>query len=86
MPFDTQTITQLLPFLLGLLGLIILYYVLLVRTILQMLRREMNTVFLVFAFLSLLLTPPTLIMGIMVLIIWKLHKKQDTGTTDRHQI
>jgi hypothetical protein len=38
MPFDTQTITQLLPILIGillvLLGLIILYYVLLVRAIL----------------------------------------------------
>jgi hypothetical protein len=80
MPFDTQTITQLLPILIGillvLLGLIILYYVLLVRAILQMLGREMNTVLLVFAFLSLLFTPFTLIMGIMVLIIWKLHKKQ----------
>lgn len=80
MPFDTQTITQSLPILIGvllvLLGLIILYYVLLVRTILQMLHREINTVLLVFAFLSLLFTPPTLIMGIMVLIIWQLHKKQ----------
>ena len=80
MPFDTQTITQSLPILIGvllvLLGLIILYYVLLVRTILQMLHREINRVLLVFAFLSLLFTPPTLIMGIMVLIIWQLHKKQ----------
>jgi len=80
MPYDTLTITHLLPTHIGilmvLLGLIILYYVLLVRTILQMLLREVNTVLLVFAFLSLLCTPFTLIMGIMVLIIWKLHKKQ----------
>ncbi len=58
------------------LGLLILYYVLLVRAILQMLRREVNTVLLVFAFISLIFTPFTLILGINMIIIWKLHKKE----------
>ena len=79
MEMDTQMISDILPIFIGvlvvLLGLLILYYVLLVRAILQMLRRQTNTVLLVFAFVSLLFTPFTVIMGIMILIIWKLHKK-----------
>ncbi|HUU28365.1 MAG TPA: hypothetical protein VM123_11175 [archaeon] len=59
--------------------LLVLYYVFLARTILQMLRSEVNTVLLVFAFSSLLCIPPTVIMGILVMIIWKLHKKTLPG-------
>jgi len=58
-----------------LLGLLVLYYSLLVRTILQMLRRETNTVLLIFSFLALIPSPFTLFMGILLLVIWKLHKK-----------
>lgn len=57
------------------LAILILYYVLLTRAILQMLRRDTNTVLLIFSFLALLPVPPTLIMGVLVMIIWKLHKK-----------
>ncbi len=60
-----------------LLGLIILYYALLVRSILDMLRRDIQqTVLLTFAFLSLIFSPFTLIMGINVLIIWAIYKKK----------
>ena len=59
-----------------LLGLIVLYYVLLIRSILDMLRRNIEQkVLLVFAFLSLIFTPFTLIMGINVIIIWSIYKK-----------
>ena len=59
-----------------LLGLIVLYYVLLVRSILDMLRRNIEQkILLVFAFLSLIFTPFTLIMGINVIIIWTIYKK-----------
>jgi hypothetical protein len=59
-----------------LLGLIVLYYVLLVMSILDMLRRNIKqNILLTFAFLSLIFSPFTLIMGINVLIIWGIYKK-----------
>ena len=62
-----------------LLGLIVLYYVLLVRSILDMLRRDIQQkVLLTFAFLSLIFSPFTLIMGINVIIIWVIYKKSLT--------
>jgi hypothetical protein len=62
--------------LLVLLGLIVLYYVLLVRSILDMLHRDIQQrILLTFAFLSLIFSPFTLIMGINVLIIWGIYKK-----------
>ena len=54
---------------------LVVYYVFLVRAILQMLRRDTNVVMLVFAFLALFPLPPTVIMGILVIIIWMIHKK-----------
>ncbi len=62
-----------------LLGLIVLYYVLLVRSILDMLRRNIEQkILLTFAFLSLIFSPFTLIMGINVIIIWVIYKKSLT--------
>jgi len=59
-----------------LLGLVVLYYVLLVRIILDMLRRNIQqTVLMTFAFISLIFSPFTLIMGINVIIIWAIYKK-----------
>ena len=57
-----------------LLVLLVLYYVLLVRAILQMLRIQANMVLLFFSFLALVPSPFTVVMGILTLIIWKLHK------------
>jgi len=63
-------------FILVLLGLIVLYYVLLVRSILDMLRRDIQQkILLTFAFLSLIFSPFTLIMGINVIIIWVIYRK-----------
>ena len=58
-----------------LLGLLVLYYALLVRAILEMLRLDVNKILLTFAFLSLMVVPPTLLLGIFILIIWHYHKK-----------
>ncbi len=58
-----------------LLGLLVLYYVLLVPAILEMLRLDVNKILLTFAFLSLIVLPPTLLLGIFILIIWHYHKK-----------
>lgn len=57
------------------LGVLVVYYCLLVRAILQMLRSETPAVMLWFAFLALIPVPPTVVMGILVLIVWHLHKK-----------
>ncbi|MBC8393642.1 MAG: hypothetical protein H8E17_13890 [Deltaproteobacteria bacterium] len=64
-----------IPVLLVLLGLIILYFVLLIRAIIQMLRYNVSSVLLVFSFISLIPFPLILILGIMILIIWHYHKK-----------
>jgi len=73
-PFEVIILVVLL-----LLGLIVLYYILLVRLILDMLRRDIQQkILLTFAFLSLIFTPFTLIMGINVIIIWAIYKKSLT--------
>ncbi len=60
------------------LGLLVLYYFLLVRAILEMLRRNANMVMMAFAFLALVPVPPLLILGIAIIIIWHTHKKSLT--------
>lgn len=55
--------------------LLVLYYVLLVRLVLLLLRRNANPVLLVFSFLSLCPMPPCLVMGVFVLIIGSVHAR-----------
>ena len=62
------------------LGVLILYYVLLVQAILQMLRSKVNQVLLTFALLSLVTIPPVFLLGVSVLIIWHFHKKDLPST------
>lgn len=57
------------------LGLLLLYYFLLVRAILEMLRYNTNMVMLTFSFLALVPLPPLLIIGFFIIIIWRMHKK-----------
>ncbi len=45
-----------------------------------MLRDDVHSVLLTFAFLALIPVPPTIILGIMVLIIWH-HHKSDLAET-----
>ena len=54
--------------------LLIIYYIFMARAVLQMLVRDTNTVLLTFSFLALLPTPPTVIMGILLMIIWICHR------------
>ena len=56
------------------LGLLILYYTLLIRANVEMLQSEASPVLLAFALSSLLPLPPTLFLGVFVMIIWRLHK------------
>ncbi len=63
-----------IPILLVLVGALVVYLVLLVRAIIDMLRSDVNGVLLTFAFLALILFPPFLVMGVMILIIWHYHK------------
>ena len=53
--------------------ILIVYYVFMARTVLQMLRVGANPALLVFALLGLVPLPPLLIMGIVLMIIWSLH-------------
>ena len=54
--------------------LLVVYYVYLVRAILEMLGREVSAVLLTFSFLALIPGPLLIIMGILVIIIWSKHK------------
>jgi len=65
----------------GVVGLVVLivYYILLVRAILEMLRREVNTILLVAAFVALIPVPPIVVAGIVLLVIWHRHKKTLEG-------
>ena len=59
--------------------LLVVYYVFMARTVLQMLRVGANTALLVFALLALIPIPPFLIMGIVLMIIWAaLNNKSET--------
>jgi len=58
----------------------VIYYVLLIGAILKMLRSQTNTVLLFFSFLALVPSPFTVVMGILTLIIWKLHRRTLTET------
>jgi hypothetical protein len=55
--------------------ILVIYYVFLVRAILEMLRRDSHIVLLVFAFLALCPLPPCLVMGVLVILIWHFHKQ-----------
>ena len=55
--------------------ILIVYYVFMARTVLQMLRVGANPALLVFALLALIPVPPFLILGIVLMIIWALHNK-----------
>ncbi len=61
-------------FLIAAIALIVVYYVFLVRAVIEMLRRDTNIVLIAFAFLALIPLPPLAIMGILVIIIWHIHK------------
>ncbi len=61
--------------------LLVIYYVLLVRAVLDMLRRNANTALLVFAMLGLIPFPPLIILGVLMIIIWTLHKRTGAETS-----
>ncbi len=61
--------------------LLVIYYVLLVRAVLDMLRRKANTALLVFAMLGLIPLPPLIILGVLMIIIWTLHERTGANTS-----
>ena len=69
-----MTIPAVLLLVLVALVLLILYYTLLIRANVEMLQSEANPVLLAFALSFLLPLPPTLILGVFVMIIWRSHK------------
>jgi len=63
------------------LGLLVIYYVLLVRAVLDMLGQKANTALLVFAMLGLIPLPPLIILGVLMIIIWTLHERTEAKTS-----
>lgn len=66
---------------LALLVFLVIYYVLLVRAVLDMLRRKANTALLVFTMLGLIPLPPSIILGVLMIIIWTLHRRTGAKTS-----
>ena len=71
----TDNLDVFIPILLVLIALGIVYLVFMVRTVIDMLRYDVQGVLLTFAFIALIPLPPILVTGIMVMIIWHYHKK-----------
>ncbi len=61
--------------------LLVIYYVFLVRAVLDMLRQKANTALLVFAMLGLIPVPPLIILGVLMIIIWTLHSRTGANTS-----
>jgi hypothetical protein len=73
MPFEMDLAVEpgtLISVLVVLVALLILYYVLLVRALVEMIRLDASGVMIVFTYLSLIPFPLLLILGILNLIIW----------------
>ena len=64
-----------IPILLVWIALVIVYLVFMGRAVIDMLRYDVRSVLLAFAFIALIPIPPIVVMGIMVMIIWHHHKK-----------
>ena len=78
MPFETDFTID--PVVLSvtlviLLGFLIVYFVLLVRALVEMIRFDAPTVMIVFTYISLIPFPLLLILGILNLIIWHLVRR-----------
>ena len=65
-----------IPILLVWTALVIVYLVFMGRAVIDMLRYDVRSVLLTFAFIALIPLPPLLVTGIMVMIIWHYHKKR----------
>ena len=64
-----------IPSLLVSIALLVAYLVFIGRAVIDMLRYQVPSVLLTFAFIALIPIPPFLIMGIMVMIVWHYHKQ-----------
>ena len=71
----TDNLDVFIPILLVSIALVVVYLVFMVRTVIDMLRYDVQGVLLTFAFIALIPLPPILVTGIMVMIIWHYHKK-----------
>jgi hypothetical protein len=58
-----------------LMALLVVYYVFMIRAVIHALRAGAGNVLLVFAFLGLLPTPFTWVLGVCVMIVWRCHRR-----------
>ena len=63
-----------IPIVLAFIVVVVVYLVLMIRVVIDMLRHDVNGVFLTFTFLALIPFPPFMVLGIAILIIWRSHK------------
>ena len=69
------SLTVVIAILVVLIAVVVVYLVFMVRAVIDMLRYDVHSVLLTFAFLSLIPFPLILVLGITILIIWHYHKK-----------
>ncbi len=63
-----------IPIVLAFIVAVVAYLVLMIRVVIDMLRHDVQGVFLAFTFLALIPFPPFMVLGIAILIIWRYHK------------
>jgi hypothetical protein len=64
-------------------GLLVVYYIFLVRALVEMIRSGVTPVMIVFGYLSLIPVPPLLILGILSIIIWHCVRADMPARPDR---
>ncbi len=64
-----------IPMVVAFIVVVVVYLVLMLRAVVDMLRHDVQGVFLAFALLALIPFPPFMVLGITILIIWRQHKK-----------
>jgi hypothetical protein len=54
---------------------LVIYYWFMCRAVLEMLRRNVNTVLLVFSMIALIPAPPAQVLGVVLMIIWSQYRQ-----------
>lgn len=67
------------PALLLLLGVLVVYYYFMIKAVVEMLQRDANPVLLVFTFLSLIPFPLLVVLGVVILVIWRRYTSAQPG-------
>jgi hypothetical protein len=58
---------------------LVLYYILVAKAVVEMLRYGANPILLTFGFIALIPAPPLIVMGAVLIIIWRKYREAQPG-------